>query len=262
MDNITKDNCKYCGNVIETIFNEPKKESVECNGNNIICDECYYAIEVITKFNDKTLGRVIQNSKEDKILCSYTLGIWQQYCNTFEDLIELQIDFLKGDRYCTIYHIGPIYDDTKKKSDVLIKINQKGFITTNSQTGCGENDDSSEYTDKCGNGYLTGFMDKKYISTFHLRRIALIFSGVILSKTAWADSSESPVGEGLSYFINTVVYGTDGVVIATIAIAGVGIACFKGALEWKYLFYTVGGISIVFGAPAIVQGVKSLVHAS
>lgn len=93
-----------------------------------------------------------------------------------------------------------------------------------------------------------------------LKKYFYTLLGLMISKSAFADASESPVGEGLSYFINAVVYGTDGVVIATIAVAGVGIACLKHRIEWVYFFYTVAGIAIVFGAPAIVQGIKSLVH--
>jgi type IV secretory pathway VirB2 component (pilin) len=72
--------------------------------------------------------------------------------------------------------------------------------------------------------------------------------------------SESPVGEGLGYIINTLIDGQDGIILATLAIACVGVLCFTHHLEWKRLFQTIGGIAIVFGASSIAEGIKALVH--
>jgi len=80
-------------------------------------------------------------------------------------------------------------------------------------------------------------------------------------KIAFAQSSESPVGQGLSYITNAL-YGTDGVVICTIAIMGVGLLCLAHKLEWTFFIKTVAGVALLFGAGEIVSGIQSLVHNS
>jgi type IV secretory pathway VirB2 component (pilin) len=90
-------------------------------------------------------------------------------------------------------------------------------------------------------------------------RLSFSIALFLLPTLAFAQS-ESPVGEGLSYIINTFIDGQDGIILATIAIACVGVLCFAHHLEWKRLFQTIGGIAIVFGASSIAEGLKALVH--
>lgn len=75
---------------------------------------------------------------------------------------------------------------------------------------------------------------------------------------AFADG-ETPVSEGLGYVLNAM-YGETGITLATLAIMVVGLLCLNHRLEWKWLVVTISGIAIIFGAPAIVKGIVSLIH--
>jgi type IV secretory pathway VirB2 component (pilin) len=70
---------------------------------------------------------------------------------------------------------------------------------------------------------------------------------------------DTPVSEGLQYLINSM-YGTTGIVLATLAIIAVGLLCLLHVLEWKRLIQTIAGIGIIFGAGAIVSGITALIH--
>ena len=69
---------------------------------------------------------------------------------------------------------------------------------------------------------------------------------------------ETPVSQGLQYITNAM-YGATGVAIATISVMIVGVLCLSHFLKWSVLGYTIMGISIIFGAGSIVQGILSLV---
>jgi type IV secretory pathway VirB2 component (pilin) len=75
----------------------------------------------------------------------------------------------------------------------------------------------------------------------------------------FATGGDSPVSEGLQYFLDAML-GTTGITIATVAIIGMGVACYFHVFEWLRFIQTVIGISIVFGAPAIVSAIQGLVH--
>lgn len=70
---------------------------------------------------------------------------------------------------------------------------------------------------------------------------------------------ETPVSEGLRYITNAM-YGATGVTIATISVMIVGLLCLGHFLKWATLGYTIMGISIIFGAGSIVNGILSLVR--
>jgi type IV secretory pathway VirB2 component (pilin) len=70
---------------------------------------------------------------------------------------------------------------------------------------------------------------------------------------------ETPVSEGLRYVTNAM-YGATGVTIATISVMIVGLLCLGHFLKWSVLGYTIMGISIIFGAGSIVNGILSLVR--
>jgi type IV secretory pathway VirB2 component (pilin) len=72
-------------------------------------------------------------------------------------------------------------------------------------------------------------------------------------------NGETPVGAGLSYLIDAM-YGQTGVAIATLAVMVVGLLCAAHYLKWETLAYTVIGVSIIFGAGAIVSALTKLVH--
>lgn len=70
---------------------------------------------------------------------------------------------------------------------------------------------------------------------------------------------ETPVSEGLHYITNAM-YGATGVAVATISVMIVGLLCLGHFLKWQTLGYTIMGISIIFGAGSIVNGITSLVR--
>lgn len=79
----------------------------------------------------------------------------------------------------------------------------------------------------------------------------------VFSPLCWASGGDTPVNQGLHYFIDAML-GATGLSIATLAVMGVGLLCAGHYVEWKYFFYTLLGISILFGAPAIVLALRSL----
>lgn len=76
---------------------------------------------------------------------------------------------------------------------------------------------------------------------------------------AFANSGETPVSEGLLYITNAM-YGATGIAIATISVMVVGLLCLGHFIKWTMLGYTIAGISIIFGAGTIVNGISNLVH--
>jgi type IV secretory pathway VirB2 component (pilin) len=79
------------------------------------------------------------------------------------------------------------------------------------------------------------------------------------SQFALAGSGETPISEGLGYVTNAM-YGATGITIATISVMIVGLLCLGHFLRWSVLGYTIMGISIIFGAGSIVNGIFSLVR--
>lgn len=72
-------------------------------------------------------------------------------------------------------------------------------------------------------------------------------------------NGETPVSDGLQYITNAL-YGATGIAIATISVMVVGLLCLIHFLRWVTLGYTIIGISMIFGAGAIVKGITSLIH--
>ncbi|OGT42645.1 MAG: hypothetical protein A3F13_06965 [Gammaproteobacteria bacterium RIFCSPHIGHO2_12_FULL_40_19] len=70
---------------------------------------------------------------------------------------------------------------------------------------------------------------------------------------------ETPVSDGLRYITNAM-YGATGVALATISVMIVGLLCLGHFLKWSVLGYTIVGISLIFGAGSVVNGIVSLVH--
>ena len=79
-----------------------------------------------------------------------------------------------------------------------------------------------------------------------------------VSEVAMANG-ETPVGDGLRYITNAM-YGSTGVAIATISVMIVGLLCLGHFIKWSALGFTIMGISIIFGAGSIVNGILSLVR--
>lgn len=79
----------------------------------------------------------------------------------------------------------------------------------------------------------------------------------VISQFAFANG-ETPVSAGLQY-ITQAMYGATGIMIATIAVMVVGLLCLTHFLKWSALGFTIMGISIIFGAGSIVNGITSLI---
>lgn len=93
-----------------------------------------------------------------------------------------------------------------------------------------------------------------------MNKLRLLFASLILLLPSLVFASgDTPVSQGLQYIINAM-YGATGAAIATIAVMVVGLFCLGHVLKWSALGYTIIGISIIFGAGAIVSGVLSLIH--
>lgn len=90
-----------------------------------------------------------------------------------------------------------------------------------------------------------------------MKKIFLL-SCLLLPSSSFA-IGETPVSEGLGYVINAM-YGATGATLATLSIMIVGLLCLGHVLRWSALGYTIAGISIIFGAGAIVKGITSLIH--
>ena len=84
-----------------------------------------------------------------------------------------------------------------------------------------------------------------------------VFIGI--SPVAAFASGDTPVGEGLNYFI-TAMTGTTGVSIAVAAVIISGLLALFHFIKWLHVGFVVIGIAIIFGAPAIVQGIVNLIH--
>jgi type IV secretory pathway VirB2 component (pilin) len=80
---------------------------------------------------------------------------------------------------------------------------------------------------------------------------------LIFSPLCWAMGGDTPVNQGFHYLIDAML-GATGLSIATLAVMGVGLLCAAHYIEWKYFFYTLSGISMIFGSPAIVLAIRSL----
>lgn len=82
---------------------------------------------------------------------------------------------------------------------------------------------------------------------------------ILFPSCVFARGGETPVSDGLSYITNAM-YGATGVTIATLSIMIVGLLCLGHVLKWSALGYTIMGVSIIFGAGAIVSGIVSLIR--
>src|SRR4026208_931049 len=87
----------------------------------------------------------------------------------------------------------------------------------------------------------------------------IVNSICLLSSSAALAGGETPVSDGLHYITNAM-YGATGIAIATISVMVVGLLCLGHFLKWTVLGYTIIGISIIFGAGSIVNGIASLIR--
>lgn len=76
---------------------------------------------------------------------------------------------------------------------------------------------------------------------------------------SWGYGGETPVSDGLNWFIDRM-YGDTGLAIATLSIIAVGLLCAGHRIEWKYFMQTLIGIAIIFGAGGMARTIRGAVY--
>ena len=99
------------------------------------------------------------------------------------------------------------------------------------------------------------------MSNLHLRiRVMLpAISVALISSSAWAqtlDPAGSNVIVGALNWLEGTLLGTVATVAAVIAIASVGFMLLTGRMDWRYGATVILGCFILFGAGAIVAGIR------
>lgn len=89
-----------------------------------------------------------------------------------------------------------------------------------------------------------------------MQKSILAFLALVIASPICLASGESPIGSGLSVILGWVT-GTTGITAATLGVAGVGVACTYGYLEWSRFLQTIIGVAIVFGSTAIVAAITA-----
>jgi hypothetical protein len=102
------------------------------------------------------------------------------------ELQKLTLDFIKGKLIATNYHYGPLHKESKKIINELIKMNELGFITINSQPG------EIEYEIRRQRGYVCGIIKKNQLDKFS-KLLYEISSNIY----KWIDNYEK---EGSTYY--------------------------------------------------------------
>ena len=105
------------------------------------------------------------------------------------------------------------------------------------------------------------FMDKYWKQLAGVSRLAPLLAAV--SAPAWAQSETyDPAGSGpivgALHWLQATLLGTVATVAAGIAVAAVGFMMLTGRIEWRRGLTVVIGCFIIFGAVAIVSGIRSL----
>ncbi|CAK02344.1 MULTISPECIES: TrbC/VirB2 family protein [Bartonella] len=101
----------------------------------------------------------------------------------------------------------------------------------------------------CGHTLQKGILSnpqKKWLTTVLMLFVAFI----ALSEPAFADGGFGKIESALQKIISALT-GPIAKSIATIAIAGIGIAWIAGYVEMRKAFFVCVGIGIIFGAPQI-----------
>jgi len=104
----------------------------------------------------------IDTQNLSKIECSELL---YYACETYDELFITHKAFLQSKISASFCHYGPMYDETKSISSLLLKMLDHGFITTDSQNG--HNNDNS-HTKPFGFGYVEGLLRKDVLNNMNL----------------------------------------------------------------------------------------------
>lgn len=99
------------------------------------------------------------------------------------------------------------------------------------------------------------------MSNLHLpiRVMLPAISVALISSSAWAqtlDPAGSNVIVGALNWLEGTLLGTVATVAAVIAIASVGFMLLTGRMDWRYGVTVILGCFILFGAGAIVAGIR------
>lgn len=86
---------------------------------------------------------------------------------------------------------------------------------------------------------------------------AFALSGPALAQSAAAPAGSSPVNAALDWVQDTML-GNLATTAAVIAVAAVGYLMLTGRIEWRRGLTVVFGCFIIFGATAIVAGIRSV----
>ncbi len=86
---------------------------------------------------------------------------------------------------------------------------------------------------------------------------AIAASGPALAQSAAAPAGSSPVNAALDWVQDTML-GNLATTAAVIAVAAVGYLMLTGRIEWRRGLTVVFGCFIIFGATAIVAGIRSV----
>jgi len=87
---------------------------------------------------------------------------------------------------------------------------------------------------------------------------ALLVPGVALAQTAGADPAGSSPILGALQWVQGTLLGNLATTAAVIAVAVVGLMMLTGRIEWRRGLTVIVGCFIVFGAAAIVGGIRSV----
>lgn len=87
-------------------------------------------------YNSPDPGLIDRIEKRKKLQLSpddhATLKEWSE-AKSYEDLLDLNRAFLRGDREICAYHMGPVYFETMPSLPTLLRLHDFGILTTNSQ---------------------------------------------------------------------------------------------------------------------------------
>lgn len=114
----------------------------------------------------KKLQEVIQGiHSSDMYQRSVTQNLWM-HAKTWGDVIQLYVEFLKGNIPWSPLHLGELTLDVKEQSiQDLIEVNQLGFVTVDSQPGICErwtNPQTQLSGEEEQRQYIDGYLEEKY----------------------------------------------------------------------------------------------------
>jgi len=92
---------------------------------------------------------------------------------------------------------------------------------------------------------------------FALSLAALAYAGAAQAQVASDPAGSSPLIAALNWVQGTLL-GNLATTAAVIAVAAVGFLMLTGRIDWRRGLTVVVGAFIIFGAVAIVQGIRSL----